>query len=266
MTIDIPRPSPKGKKVSLFVTCIVDMIYPNTGMAAVEVLERLGLTVDFPTDQTCCGQMGFNAGYRADAKTVAKQFMRAFRDSEVIVAPSGSCVSMVRHFYPELFADDPDWRAEMERIVGNTWELTEFLVDGLGVTDMGIQLEQPLTVALHDACHGLRMLELGTQPRALLEHVGNLQIVDLPGANQCCGFGGLFAVKMPEVSGAMLGDKIKNIDAVAADVIVTGDASCLTQINGGLSRNRSARRVVHIAEVLAGRVSHDSHASTHEHR
>src|ERR1700694_2870830 len=162
------HPDPKGKKVSLFVTCIVDMIYPNTGMAVVEVVERLGVTVDFPADQTCCGQMGFNAGYREDAKTVAKQFIRAFRDSEVIVAPSGSCVSMVRHFYPQLFADDPEWHAEMERIVANTWELTEFLVDGLGVTDVGTRLDEPRRITVHDACHGLRMLNLKNQPRTLL--------------------------------------------------------------------------------------------------
>lgn len=253
-TEDSLRPNPKGKRVSLFITCIADMIYPDTGMATVEILERLGLQIDFPAGQTCCGQMGFNAGYRPEAKQVAKQFLRAFADSEVIVAPSGSCVTMVRHFYPQLFADDPAMRTEMERIVSITWELTEFLVDGLGVTDLGTQLERPMTAAIHHACHGLRGLHLSEQPRKLLQNVGNLQVVDLPGADQCCGFGGLFAVKMPEISGAMLNDKIRNIESAAADVIVTGDASCLTQMNGGLNRQGAGKRVVHIADVLAGKV------------
>jgi L-lactate dehydrogenase complex protein LldE len=249
-----PRPDPKGKRISLFVTCIVDMIYPQTGMATVEVLEKLGLQVDFPAGQTCCGQMGFNAGYRPEAKAVATQFLKAFREAEVIVAPSGSCTSMVRHFYPQLFADDPTWKAEMERIVDITWELTEFLVDGLGVSDLGVALPRPTRATVHDACHGLRMSEIKAQPRGLLSHIKNLDLVELPGADQCCGFGGLFAVKMPEVSGAMLNDKVRHINAVDADLVVTCDASCLTQMNGGLSRQRSAKRVVHIAEVLAGKV------------
>jgi L-lactate dehydrogenase complex protein LldE len=253
------RPDPKGKKVSLFVTCIVDMIYPDTGMSVVEVLERLGVAIDFPEGQTCCGQMGFNAGYRDDAKAVAKHFIEVFESSEVIVAPSGSCVSMVRHFYPELFKDDTAWRDRMTAVVSKTWELTEFLVDGLGITDVGAKLGHPVKVAIHDACHGLRMMGLQKQSRELLQHVGNLEVVDLNGADQCCGFGGLFAIKMPDVSGAMLNDKMTNIDASAADMIVTCDASCLTQMNGGLSRKHSPKRVVHIAEVLAGRIGGDGH-------
>ncbi|MEP7286996.1 MAG: (Fe-S)-binding protein [Chloroflexota bacterium] len=251
------HPPVKGKRVSLFVTCIVDMIYPGTGLSTLEVLERLGVTVDFPEAQTCCGQMGFNAGYRADAKDVAKHFITTFKDAEVIVAPSGSCVSMVRHFYPELFADDPEWHERMEHIVSITWELTEFIVDGLGITDVGTVLDRPVTVAMHDACHGLRSLNLNHQPRALLENVKQLEFVELPGANQCCGFGGLFAIKMPDISGAMLNDKIKAIDSTEADMIVTCDASCLTQINGGLSRKGSPKRTVHIADVLAGRIDPD---------
>ena len=244
-----------GKRVSLFVTCIVDMIYPETGMSTVELLERLGLQVDFPEGQTCCSQMGFNAGYREDAKAVARQFLRAFKDSEVIVAPSGSCVSMVRHFYPQLFADDPALRDELKRIISIVWELTEFLVDGLGITDVGAALSQPRRVALHDACHGLRSLNLEQQPRMLLKNVKNLELIELPGGTECCGFGGLFAVKMPEISGAMLNDKVRNIDSSGADLVVTCDASCLTQMNGGLSRQKSPMRVVHIADVLAGRLN-----------
>ncbi len=207
------RPDPKGKRVSLFVTCIVDMIYPETGMSTVEVLERLGCEVDFPAGQTCCGQMGFNAGYRADAKAVAIHFLKTFKDSEVIVTP-----------------------------------------DGLGVTDIHTALDRPVKAALHDACHGLRVLGLHQQARTLLQGVDNLELVDLAGADQCCGFGGLFAVKMPEVSGAMLNDKMKNIDESAADIIITGDASCLTQMNGGLNRTRRDTRVLHIADVLAGKI------------
>jgi L-lactate dehydrogenase complex protein LldE len=250
----IDRANPKGKRVSLFVTCIVDMIYPSTGMSTVEVLERLGCEVDFPMGQTCCGQMGFNAGYRAEAKAVAIQFLKAFKDSEVIVTPSGSCAAMVRHFYPELFADDPRWLPEVEQTIARLWELTEFIVDGLGVTDVYAVLDRPVKAALHDACHGLRVLGLREQARTLLKGVTNLDLVELSGADQCCGFGGLFAIKMPEVSGAMLTDKMKSIDASAADIIITGDASCLTQMNGGLNRTLRAARVVHIADVLAGKL------------
>lgn len=253
MSEEATRPSPKGKRVSLFVTCIVDQIYPETGMSVVEVLERLGVEVDFPEAQTCCGQMGFNAGYRDDAREVAKHFIDVFRDAEVIVAPSGSCVTMIRHFYAELLRDDPQWAAAMERIISITWELTEFLVDGLGITDVGTRLEHPLTVAVHDACHGLRGLNLHDQPRALLLQVDNLQLTELEGANECCGFGGLFAIKMPEVSGAILNDKVRNIAAAEADVIVTCDVSCMTQMNGGLSRQGQPKRVCHIADVLAGK-------------
>jgi L-lactate dehydrogenase complex protein LldE len=249
------RSDPKGKPVSLFVTCIVDMIYPQIGMAAVDVLEKLGIHVDFPMAQTCCGQMGFNAGYRDEARNVARQFLKAFKDAEVIVSPSGSCISMVRHFYPQLFgADDPVLKAEMERIVSITWELSEYLVDGLGITDVDAALPNPTRIAIHDACHGLRMSNLKDQARLLLRNVKNVQLVELVGADQCCGFGGLFAVKMPDVSAAMLRDKVQHIDAADADLIVTGDASCLTQMNGGLSRSGSKHRVVHFAEVLAAKV------------
>ena len=251
------KPSPKGKRVSLFVTCLVDQIYPETGMSVVEVLERLGIEVDFPEAQTCCGQMGFNAGYRDDATQVAKHFIETFKDAEVIVAPSGSCVTMIRHFYPELLKDDPQWSAAMSRIVDITWELTEYLVDGLGIVDVGARLDAPLTVAVHDACHGLRGLGLRDEPRALLQNVGNLQLTELEGADQCCGFGGLFAIKMPDISGAILNDKIRNIEAAEANVIVTCDVSCMTQMNGGLSRQGQPKRVCHIADVLAGKISAD---------
>jgi L-lactate dehydrogenase complex protein LldE len=249
MTADL-RPSPRYKPVSLFVTCIIDMIYPGTGVSVVEILDHLGVEVRFPMAQTCCGQPAFNAGFQDDAAQVARQFLRAFEGAQVIVTPSGSCASMVRHYYPELFKDDAEWRDRALWAADITWELTEYLVDGLGITDIGAKLP-PTKVAFHHACHGYRLLNLGTQAQALAQAVDGVTVCDLKGADQCCGFGGLFSVKMPDISGAMLHEKVANIEAADADVIVTGDASCLTQMNGGLSRQNSARRVVHIAELLA---------------
>lgn len=247
---DSPRPSPRYKPVSLFVTCIVDMIYPKTGISVVEILDHLNIEVKFPMGQTCCGQVAFNSGFWNDARDVAKTFLTAFADAEVIVAPSGSCSSMIRHYYPELFKDDPEWYDRATWAANITWEFTEYLVDGLGITDIGAALP-PTKVAFHDACHGLRLMGLKNQARQLAQNIKGVELTDLKGHDECCGFGGLFSVKMPEISNAMLKDKVKNIDAVEADVVVTGDASCLTQMNGGLSRNDSKHRVQHIAEFLA---------------
>ena len=155
------RESPAGKRVSFFVTCIVDMVYPETGMSAVEILEHFGVEVDFPMAQTCCGQPGFNSGYRKEAKQVAQQFLRAFADAEVIVTPSGSCAAMVRHEYPTLFADDPQWRDQAQRMASIIWEISEFLVEGLGITDLKGKLPKAESFAFHDVCHGLRLLGLG---------------------------------------------------------------------------------------------------------
>lgn len=245
------RPSPKGKRVSLFITCIMDMVYPASGVAVVDLLEHLGVEVDFPEGQTCCGQPAFNAGYRGDSATVAKHFLTAFAESEVIVTASGSCAAMVRHEYPKLFQEEPLWAARAEHAAAITWEITEFLVDGLGVEDLGLHLSAPQTVAIHDACHGLRVLGLHDASRKLLQNVGNLTVEPLNECEMCCGFGGLFSVKMPEVSGAMLTQKIENINATPAETIVTGDASCLMHMNGGLSRQKSPKRVQHIVDVLA---------------
>lgn len=247
----LERASPEGKKVSLFVTCIVDMIYPQTGMSVVNILEHLGIEVDFPMEQTCCGQPGFNSGYRQEAKQVAIQFLKAFQNAEVIVTPSGSCAAMVRHEYPSLFEDDPHWLPQAERLASITWEFTEFLVDGLGVSDLKLSLPEKQSFAFHDACHGLRILGLGSAGRTLMSHVENAELYELTDCDVCCGFGGLFSVKMPEVSNAMLENKVKHIDACPAQTILTGDASCLTQMNGGLSRKGSNKRVCHVADVLA---------------
>ncbi len=216
----------------------------------VRILDRLGVPVRFPLGQTCCGQPAFNGGFRADAAAVARQFLRAFADASVIVTPSGSCATMIRHYYPELFADDPEWRARAEWAAAITWEFTEYLVDGLGVADLGAALP-PTRVAFHDACHGLRELGLKRQARALAAQVAGVTLVEGAGEEQCCGFGGLFAVKMAAISSAMLREKLAAVEAADFDVLLTGDASCLTQINGGLARRGSRRRAVHIAEFLA---------------
>jgi L-lactate dehydrogenase complex protein LldE len=242
-----------AKRASLFITCIVDMIFPHIGEATLDILERLGVEVDFPLSQTCCGQPAFNSGFNADSREVARQFLRAFKDSEVIVTPSGSCASMVRHYYAELFKDQPEHELA-HQVASRTYELTEYLVDVLGVTDLGTALPQPTRAMIHDACHGLRGLGIARQPRALLSNVKNLSLVELPGHDQCCGFGGLFAIKMSEISGAMLKDKMNAINNTDADFVITGDVSCLMHMNGGLSRSGSKKRVVHVAEVLAGKI------------
>ena len=244
------RESPIGKRVSLFVTCMIDMLYPQTGMSVVEVLEHLGIAVDFPMAQTCCGQPGFNSGYRHEARQVATQFLNAFADAEVIVTPSGSCAAMVRHEYPTLFADDPDTLPAAERMASITWEFTEFLVDGLGISDLNARLTTPQSFAFHDACHGLRLLGLGKAGRTLVQNVENATLDELAECDVCCGFGGLFSVKMADVSGSMLERKMENINACPGTVL-TGDVSCMTHMNGGLKRQNSPQRVQHVADILA---------------
>ena len=246
-----PRPSPIGKPVSLFVTCLVDMLYPDTGLAVVDVLTHLGVAVKFPMGQTCCGQPAFNGGYWDEARTVAAQFLHAFGDAEVIVTPSGSCAAMVRHEFPRLFAGDPARLAEAERLASITWELTEYIVDGLGIDDLGGRLPAPATIACHDSCHGLRRLGLGAQARALVGHLGNATVIDWDHGQTCCGFGGLFSVKMADLSGAMLAEKLAAIDRSGADTIVTGDVSCLLHMNSGLAKRGRSPRVRHVADLLA---------------
>jgi len=244
------RESPRGKRVSLFVTCMVDMLYPQTGMAVVKVLEHLGVEVDFPMAQTCCGQPAFNAGYRREARLVAEQFLKTFADAEVIVIPSGSCAAMVRHEYPQLFADDPVRRQAAERLASITWEFTEFLVDGLGITDLHAKLPAPATFAFHDSCHGLRLMGLGAAGRQLVGQIENATVVEMEDHDVCCGFGGLFAVKMADVSGAMLAEKLEHVAECPAQVLGV-DVSCQLHINGGLEKMGSPRRMRHVADVLA---------------
>jgi L-lactate dehydrogenase complex protein LldE len=248
---DIQRGSPAGKKVSLFITCMADMLYPEIGWGVVDVLDHLGIEVDFPKGQTCCGQPAFNAGHRAEAKQVAVQMLKAFSQSEVIVSPSGSCVAMIRHEYPALFADDPEWGHAARRIASITWEFTEFIVDGLGITDLKLRLPHPQSFAFHDSCHGLRLLGVGEQARVLLANTHNATIEPLEENDVCCGFGGLFSVKMADISGAMLERKVGHIEASRAATIVCGDVSCMTHMNGGLAHKQSRKRVRHIVDVLA---------------
>ncbi|GLY70844.1 (Fe-S)-binding protein [Amycolatopsis taiwanensis] len=227
-------------RVALFVTCVNDALYPGTGKAVVRLLERLGVTVDFPAEQSCCGQPQFNTGYRHEAEPLARRTAAAFRGYDYVVVPSGSCAAMVRDNYPRLNAKELGPR---------TYELTEFLVDVLGVTDVGAYY--PHTVTYHPTCHGLRMLGLGDRPRRLLEAVRGLELRELIGAEECCGFGGTFAVKNAAVSAAMGADKARHIEETGASALCTVDNSCLMHIGGTLSRRGARIRPVHIAEILA---------------
>ena len=251
-------PTPPRRRVALFVTCIVDQVYPNVGLAAARLLQAHGCEIVVPRGLTCCGQMGFNAGFRDEARSVAGRTIELLRTPEVwqggavdVVMPSGSCAAMVRHSYGELFQGTRQQHLAAE-LAGRTYELTEYLVDVLGVEDVGARFAG--RIAYHDACHGLRFLGLGRQARVLLSHVAGAEVVALPGADQCCGFGGLFAIKQRAISEAMLGRKLAAVGATEADLIVTGDVSCMTQIAGGLSRASSRTRARHIAEVLANMV------------
>ncbi len=252
------RESPQGKRVSLFVTCMVDALFPKTGISTVKLLRHVGVEVDFPLAQTCCGQPGFNGGYWDEARQVAKQFLTAFKDAEVIVAPSGSCVTMVRHEYPRLFAGDPVLLQEAERLGSITWELTEFLVEGLGITNLHGRLPQKQTFAFHDSCHGLRLLGLGSAARQLIGGLENAEVAEMTGHDECCGFGGLFSVKMPGLSGAMLAKKMAQIQTCPAQVLA-GDVSCMMHMNGGLSKIGASGQVRHIADILAEAVSSVEH-------
>lgn len=242
-------------RVSLFITCLNDTLFPETGRAAVRLLERLGVGVDFPKEQTCCGQMHFNSGYAKEAGGLARRFVAAFSGAEVVVAPSASCVAMVRDSYPRLaeMADDPALGRAVEEICPRVLELSEFIVDRLGVEDVGASFAQ--RVAYHPTCHGLRLLRLGDRPLRLLRAVRGIELVDLGDAESCCGFGGTFAVKNAEVSSAMLSEKVRAVIGSKADVLTAADNSCLMQIGGALSRRRAGVGVVHLAEILAAPAS-----------
>lgn len=238
-------------KVALFVTCLADTLFPDVGRATVAVLERLDVEVVFPPGQTCCGQAHVNTGYQREALPLVRHFVDVFEPFDAIVAPSGSCVGSVRHQHASVarrFGDE-DLAARAEAVAGRTFELTEYLVDELGVTDVGASF--PHTVTYHPTCHSLRMLDVGDKPLQLLEAVRGLDLVALPDAEECCGFGGTFAIKNAEVSTAMLADKMSAVLTTGAEVCAASDSSCLMHIGGGLSRLRSGVRTVHLAEILA---------------
>jgi len=238
-------------RVSLFITCIIDQLYPKVGLAMADVLERLGYEVEFPEEQTCCGQPAFNTGYREDARKVARHFLGVFRDAEYIVIPSGSCAGMVKHHYAELFSKEPETLEAFERIKPRVFEFSQFLLDVAKVEDVGARFERVVTY--HDSCHALREMGIRQGPRRLLSHVRGLELREMEPAEECCGFGGTFSVKFPEISGGMARTKLDSILKTGAEVVVSVDSSCLMQIQGALSRAGSRVRTMHLAEVLAER-------------
>lgn len=243
-------------RIALFVTCLADVLFPDVGKATVAVLERLGHEVVFPADQTCCGQMHTNTGYQGDAVGLVRHHVEVFEQAlsdgaEAVVAPSGSCAGSVRHQHAMLArrAGDEALAARAEAVAERTYELSELLVDVLGVTDVGASF--PHRVTYHPTCHSLRMLRVGDRPLRLLREVRGIDLVELPAADSCCGFGGTFSVKNADTSTAMLADKMSAVLATRAEVVTAGDASCLMHMGGGLSRLKTGVRTVHLAEILA---------------
>ncbi len=238
-------------KIALFITCLADAMFPAVGQATVALLNRLGHEVVFPGDQTCCGQMHINTGYQQQALPMVQSFARVFESYDAIVAPSGSCVGSVRHQH-ELIASrfgSSGLVADVQAVAAKTYELSELLVDVLGVTDVGAYY--PHRVTYHPTCHSLRMLRVGDKPLQLLRGVEALELVELPDAEECCGFGGTFAIKNVDTSTAMLADKMRRVLDTQAEVCTAGDSSCLMHIGGGLSRIRAATKTVHLAQILA---------------
>ena len=239
------------QRLSLFVTCMVDQLFPKIGLAMTDVLERLGFEVDFPEAQTCCGQPAFNSGYCSEARTIARHFLDVFEKSECIVVPSGSCTSMITHHFADLFQDEPPVLARVHALAKRVWEFSTFLTEGAGVEDVGARLQGVVT--FHDGCHGLRELGIRSAPRRLLAHVRELELREMEPAEECCGFGGTFSVKFAALSGAMARTKIEAIARTGAATVVSLDPSCLMQIQGAVSRAGLKLRTMHLAEVLASR-------------
>ena len=237
------------RRVALFVTCLVDLFRPAIGFAAVKLLEDAGCTVEVPPLQVCCGQPAYNSGDRATTRAIAMQVIGAFEGFEAVVVPSGSCGGMLSHHYPGLFDDDPAMKAKAEDLAGRSFELMSFLVDVLGVKRVAAHYQG--TVTYHDSCSGLRELGVKQQPRDLLRSVQGLKLSEMKTPEVCCGFGGTFCVKYPEISNAMVGEKSFDIAASGADTLLAGDLGCLMNMAGKLQREGSAVRVRHVAEVLA---------------
>jgi L-lactate dehydrogenase complex protein LldE len=240
-----------ARRVSLFVTCVVDQLFPRAGLAMAKVLEQIGWQIDFPEAQTCCGQPAFNSGYRAEARLVARHFLNVFRDAEYIVVPSGSCTAMIAHHYEELFQKEPDALDLVHELAPRIYEFSQFLLEVAGVEDLGARFEEVVTY--HDSCHALRELKIKDGPRRLLANVRGLELREMDIAEECCGFGGTFSVKFPEVSGGMARTKVESILRTGANVVVSIDSSCLMQLQGALFRAGAPVRALHLAEVLASR-------------
>jgi L-lactate dehydrogenase complex protein LldE len=236
--------------VTLFIQCIIDGIYPEVGEAMVRLFSKLDIAMVYPEDQTCCGQLAYNSGFRKEAGRVARRFIEIFESAETIVCPSGSCVNMVRNHYPKLFENDPAWQNRAAKVAAKIYELSEFLVDVLKKEDVGASFAGKVTY--HESCHLLRGIGISKQPRTLIANVKGIDFVEMRDADRCCGFGGSFSVKYPDISSAILSDKIKSIEATGADVVVGCDMGCLMNIQGMLSKKGSTVRVLHIAELLAG--------------
>ena len=253
------KPAEKPKSVQLFVTCMIEAIKPEVGMAVVTVLERLGVQIEFATDQTCCGQPAFNAGAVPDARAMARHTLDVLsRSASPIVTPSGSCADMLVHHYPAILAADAHYGPLAEQIAARTYEFSQFLVDVLGVTQIGdVALSANKTatasqkVTYHPSCHLLRGLKVTESPQKLLSETAGIEMLEMNGATECCGFGGLFAVKMSDISGAMLNRKLDNIEATGANIVVGCDVSCLLHMGGGLHRRGAAIETKHLAEILA---------------
>lgn len=240
-------------KISLFVTCLCDGMYPGVAEAMVRVLSRCGVRLHFPEGQTCCGQPAFNSGYREEAKTAAMTLLDAFADSDFVIAPSGSCTGMIHHYYPELFKDEPELLAKARQLQEKTFEFSQFIVNVLGIEDLGAVF--PHKVTYHPSCHGSRLLGVKEEPLSLLGRVQGLELVPLPFAEDCCGFGGTFAVKMSDISGAMVSEKVDHILETEAEVLVGMDMGCLINIAGNLRFRGKPIRVMHLAELLYEGVS-----------
>ncbi|MGO4182345.1 (Fe-S)-binding protein [Paenibacillus sp. TAF43_2] len=234
-------------KVSLFITCLSDALYPRVGEAMVRLLAKYGVSLEFPTVQTCCGQPAYNSGYWKEARESAKTILDAFEDSDFVISPSGSCTGMIHH-YPKLFEDDPVMLKRANKLQSKSYEFTQFLVQVLGVTDIGAAF--PHKVTYHPSCHGSRILGVKDEPLALIQNVKGLELVPLPFAEDCCGFGGTFAVKMADISGAMVTEKVDHVLETEAEVLVGLDMACLLNIAGNLRYRNEPVRVMHLAELL----------------
>lgn len=240
-------------KVSMFITCISDAVYPRIGEAMARLLARYGVLLDFPSIQTCCGQPAFNSGYWKEARESARTILTAFEDSDFVIAPSGSCIGMIHH-YPKLFEEDPIMLQKSETLQRKSYEFTQFLVQVLGVTDVGATF--PYKVTYHPSCHGSRLLGIKEEPMSLMKHVKGMELVPLPFADDCCGFGGTFAVKMSDISGAMVMEKADHVLDSEAEVLVGLDMACLMNIAGHLRYRNKPVRVMHLAELLYEGVKH----------